>query len=333
MIRLIKILVVLAVIWSGWWFASAYGLRQSIAGWFAAQQTRGWQAEFAQIATSGYPLRHITRLDAPTLADPANGTAWRADWISFDSPAAWPGRQTLRFARTAQRLSYFYQTVTLTAQDMAADLRLKPGVALELTNMSLTAGPWAVAAPDGAVMQAQSLTLAMDQREDPRDYAITIDAQNFAPGDGLRRLVRTGQTLPPAFETLTLQMQVRFSRPWDRSALEDNRSQPTEIALRLADVQWGPLRIQAAGKVTVDTDGVPTGAITLKADNWREMLAMARASGSLPSGLEEPAERALTFLSGLGGNPNALDLKLNFRDGFVALGPLPLGPAPRLVIR
>mgnify|MGYP000008487745 CR=1 FL=1 len=140
MMRILKVLTGAALIWSLYWLAAGWGLRSGISGWFAAQEARGWQADFAGIATRGYPFRHATRIENPALADPATGAAWRADWISLDSPAVWPGRQTLRFPETAQRFSYFDQTAVLTASGLTADLSLKPGTALELASLSLTSG-------------------------------------------------------------------------------------------------------------------------------------------------------------------------------------------------
>ncbi|MCA0871555.1 DUF2125 domain-containing protein [Seohaeicola saemankumensis] len=333
MMRLVKIAIVLGLLWSGYWFAAGYGLRSSIAGWFATQQARGWQADYADMSTSGFPLHHVTTLTSPALADPRTGAAWQADWLHLQSPAIWPGQQTLMFADTPQRLSYFDQTAVIEAQDMVAALRLHPGVALELDSMALTSGPWTIIDENGAVARADSLTASMVQTTGPETYDFLVDAQEFSPGTSLRRLLRGAPSLPAAFETLKLDMSVTFDRSWDRSALEDRRPQPHAITLRLADLHWGALRLLAAGQVTVDETGMPTGEVTLKADNWREMLAMAQAAGAIPPQAASPAERVLNMLAGVGGNPNALDVTLGFRNGYVTLGPLPLGPAPRLILR
>ncbi|MEO1732019.1 MAG: DUF2125 domain-containing protein [Pseudomonadota bacterium] len=156
---------------------------------------------------------------------------------------------------------------------------------------------------------------------------------DFTPGERMRRLLRTADTLPASFETLTLQMAVTFDRTWDRRALEANRPQPQHIDLRVAEARWGELRILAAGDLRVDAQGVPTGAITVKADNWQTMLDMAETSGALPPQLRGTVEQGLSLLSGLSGNPNALDVQFNFADGFVSLGPFPIGPAPRFILR
>ena len=130
--RLIRVLIFIAIAWSAYWFIAGYGLRTALTGWFDKQQELGWQADFSDVETAGYPSHHMTRLLNPALADPVNGTAWSADWIEFQSPAIWPGRQVLHFADTPQRLSYFDQTATIQADALQAELQLQPGVALVL---------------------------------------------------------------------------------------------------------------------------------------------------------------------------------------------------------
>ena len=117
--RLAKLLIAALMVWSLYWAAAAWGLRSSIAAWFAEQERRGWQAEFSALETSGYPIRHLTRISRPALADPGTGTAWRADWLDLASPAVWPGKLDLHFPASAQRLSYFDQTAVITIASYA----------------------------------------------------------------------------------------------------------------------------------------------------------------------------------------------------------------------
>jgi hypothetical protein len=83
----------------------------------------------------------------------------------------------------------------------------------------------------------------------------------------------------------------------------------------------------------VDADGNPTGTLSLQARNWREMLAVAEASGSLPQQIRPQVERALGLLASASGNPDAIDVTLTLANGTVSLGFLPLAPAPQLILR
>lgn len=332
-IRLLKVLVVLGLAWSAYWYGAGYVLRQGVTAWFAVQTERGWQADFSGISTSGYPARHITTLGNPALADPATGAAWQADWLNMDSPAIWPGQQTLEFPATTQLLSYFDQTVALRAEDMVADLHLKPGRDLVLERMALTSGPWQVDDATGQALAADAIVLSMRGTDQAETYQFDVDAPQFVPGAALRGLVRPSAALPDSFETLELDMKVRFDRPWDRRALEDRRPQPVEIDLKLAQAKWGALALFAAGQVTVDGNGVPTGELSIKAENWRDMLAIARGSGAVPDYAIGPTEQVLNLLSNMSGNTETLDVKLTLHNGMVTLGPFPLGPAPYLYLR
>jgi hypothetical protein len=332
-IRIVKMVTTLAVLWSLYWLGAAYVLRSGIGGWFDGRAAQGWQAEFSDIATTGYPLRHVTTLTSPALADPRSGVAWQGDWLSFGSPAIWPGQQTLRFAETPHYLSYFDQTVAVQANNLTAELHLTAGVALEVKRLTLTAGPWEIDDDDDRLMAAQSLKLAMVQQEQPETYKIDVNATEFAPGSKMRRLLQSSEALPSELQALELDMTVQFDRVWDRLALEQQRPQPRQINLKLAEVQWGEVRLFATGALTVDKAGIPTGEIAVKAKNWREMLVMAQASGAFPEQLLAPAERVLGLLAGLGGNSKSLDINLKFNNGSIAIGPLPIGPAPRIILR
>lgn len=331
--RFIKILIAAAVLWSLYWFGAGYVVRTGVSGWFAQRAELGWQAEFSRAESSGYPTVHATTLYNPVLADPATGAAWSADWLVMESPAIWPGRLSLFFPATPQRLSYLDQTVVVTADALSARLFMAPGRALEVEEMALDSGEWLVSSDQGPVVAADSLILAMVQGAAAESYGFEVDATGFAPGLSLRRAIRSNTALPDSFETLRLEMNVTFDRAWDRRALEERRPQPRRIELDLADAHWGALRLRAAGALDVDAQGIPEGEVVIKADNWREMLAMAQAARALSPQAAAGAERVFAMLAGLGNNPEALEVTLGFRGGMVTIGPLPLGPAPRIVLR
>ncbi|MFP4043945.1 MAG: DUF2125 domain-containing protein [Rhodosalinus sp.] len=75
------------------------------------------------------------------------------------------------------------------------------------------------------------------------------------------------------------------------------------------------------------------GAVAIRAENWRAILDLARETGALPERLADNLEAGLSLVAQLSGSPETLDIPLDFADGHMRLGPIPLGPAPRLVIR
>jgi hypothetical protein len=335
--RGLKILLGLCVIWALYWAVAAWGLRQSVAGWFQTQATRGWQVEVGEIAPAGtlggFPWRHVTRIDLPALADPGTGAAWRADWLELQSPAIWPGHQSLRFADGDQRLSYYDQTAVISTKGLQADLFLAPGLALELEELGLTSGAWRIGDGQQEMLSADDLDLRMVQGEAAEFYRIHAAAQAFRPGAGLRRLLRAAPELPQTFETLTLQADVTFDRPWDRSALEQRRPQPRRIDLALLDARWGEMRLKVAGTLDVDAAGIPTGELALQVEAWAAFLDMAQDTGLISATARDQASRVVTLLARASGNPEDLDITLGFRGGYITIGPIPLGPAPRLILR
>jgi len=334
MIRILGGLAVLCLLWSGYWFVAALSLQNGLTGWFQAQAARGWLAEFTDSSIAGFPMRHQTTLTAPGLADPQTGLAWRADWLRLDSAAIRPDQQTLVFPESPQKLSYFDDTLDLVARQMTATLTLDRSLALAVTQLGLSTGALNLRDAVGPVLSASGLVLSMAQTEHaPARYDFALEARDVTPGDGLRGLARDDLVLPERFETLALDFAAAFDRPWDRSALETGRPQPVEIDLRLAEARWGPLRLRATGAVDVDADGIPRGTLSVQAENWRDMLTLAEAAGALPSALAGPAETVLEMLANLRGIPDALDVGLALRDGIIALGPFPIGPAPRLILR
>ncbi|MEP0564178.1 MAG: DUF2125 domain-containing protein, partial [Paracoccaceae bacterium] len=164
-------------------------------------------------------------------------------------------------------------------------------------------------------------------------YRLGVEVLELRPSDDVRDLLDPAGILPQAIESLRLDATVGFDAPWDRFALEDARPQVRSLQLENLSARWGDVTFRAAGDLVVDELGVPDGRITIKAVEWRQMLAMAVNAGILPEALLNSAENGLGLLAALSGDPNTLDVPLGFANGRVSLGPIPIGPAPRIIIR
>jgi len=199
----------------------------------------------------------------------------------------------------------------------------------------------AVYAPD-VVKQARALLDQADQAvandKLRRDRVAVVRSQvdraaALTPPEAVRDRLDPAGVLPRAIGSMRIEAVMGFDRPWDISALETARPGITHLDLGELHADWGDLVLRAAGTLAVDPRGYPTGDIAVRAENWREMIVLASNAGAIPEGMRGTLETALGFLSGLSGRPEDIEAQLAFRDERVFFGPIPIGPAPRLILR
>ena len=329
--RLLIVIVVAALGWSAYWFVGATGVKSGFRQWFDARATEGWQAETRDITVNGFPNRFDTTLTDVALADPATGVAWNAPFfqvlaLSYKPNhviAVWPDTQTLAFPD---------QSVRITSADMKASLVLGAATTLPLERSNFSAEMLTMSSSADWSLSADSLRLAL-HRQDGGDntYRFALSATGFAPPVASR--LPSTRSLPRTLRTVEADILAGFDAPWDRAAIEDARPQPTRIEIKGMTLAWGDLELQAAGKVDIDSVGYPTGQITIRATNWREIIAVTRDSGQVAAPVLDAIEQGLELLAGMSGNPKALDIPLNFKNGATRIGPVPIAPAPILRLR
>lgn len=332
--RLITILAGLAVLWCLWWAGASLWLVRSTSDWFEVRRAEGWQAEIARITPGGFPSRVEAHLDAAELADPETGLAVRLDSLTLSARALWPGDMAVLLPATPIEIATPVDSWLLLASDARADLNLRPGAALQLENMSLTSGPFRVERHDGpGLFGGEGAVLALTQTDTAERYDLRLDIAGFAPGDVLRSTLRLPDDWPLIFDSLAAEATARFDTPIDRRTLEDRRPQPLEVDLHRIEAHWGDMRFLATGQIVRDADGFAEGAVTVKAENWQRMLDIAETAGFLPADYRPQIENMLRGLASGTGSTDDLDVTLRFEGGLTRIGFLPLGPAPRLVIR
>lgn len=299
--------------------------------WLEARRAEGWQAEWSDLKVSGFPNRFDLTLVEPALADPGTGWSWQSAFVQVLSLSYRPNHVIVvlpedHLIRTpVQRLSLF-------GEDMKASLVFEPGgdqvlerSSVVLTNLTVRSDQdW-----KSSLAAARFATRPVEGQ--PLTHEIGIELAGWEPAGPLVDW-GTAAGLPAVVEGIDADVFVTFDAPWDRRALETARPQPTAIEVRDARASWGELSLRLAGELDVDASGRPTGALVVKAENWREILAAARASGMRP-GIADALERALEVASGLTGRRDSLDIPLSFEDGRTYIGLLPLGPAPVLTLR
>ncbi|WP_010138597.1 DUF2125 domain-containing protein [Oceanicola sp. S124] len=332
--RLLIVIALLAALWSGYWWIGASRLQDEATGWMAARRAEGWQLDHADFGVTGFPNRFDMVWRNLAVADPDSGLAVELPEFAIFALsykpnhviAAWP--QTFGLRTLEDRFQ-------IQSETMRASLVMKPNTALELQRAQFTLDRLQLDKPGQPAFAGSgplSLAMMQDEAEEAR-YRLGLSAEAVKLPEGVVARMAADKGLPEQIRALTLDAHVTFERPWDIHALQDARPQPRRVELHQARAEWGELMLQLSADLDVDAGGVPRGDVHVQARNWREMLQMAVNLGALDERLAQTAERALSSMAGMGGNPNSLDLSLTLEDGRIWLGFIPLGPAPRIELR
>jgi hypothetical protein len=332
---LLTLLMTVVAVWSGYWYIGSSGVQSGFTTWFEERRAEGWVAEYSDLTVQGFPSRFDTVVEDIALADPDTGLAWQAQRFQINALSYNPGH-VIAVWPNEQLIATPVETYRITSSDMRASLVVGTNTRLPLERSTLTAEAMEIS-PENKDEPTRIANLSLGVEIQPASaapvYRIGLRAEGVAPSVSLRAQFDPGDSLPETLEALQADMVVEFDKPWDRSAIEVARPQPKRIDLTFAKARWGRLELRAAGEVIVDARGVPSGEMTVKARNWREILELAVAAGALPEGFAKTLEDGLSLLSQMAGNPKTLDIPLGLRGGRVFLGPIPVAPAPVIRLR
>ncbi len=331
--KILILVLALVALWIGYWMVAARAVENGLTDWFEARRAEGWQAEYSDLNTHGFPYRFNTTIRDLSLADPRAGLAWSTPVFEIFALAFKPNHIIANWPE-AQTFATPFQTVAITSEKMAGSIVFEPGTALTLDRTSFelagvkldsTLG-WQSSLEKGRFATRQTIG-----RENAHD--IFFEATRLRPSRGILAVLDPASLLPRKLEMLRLDMTVGFDAPWDRLAIERRRPQITSIRLKDLRGTWGHLDLRMAGQLDVGRDGTPVGAIEIRATNWRDMLGVAVDAGLVPGNISGTLEKALEMLAGMTGDPDTLDTTLTFKNGRMSFGPIPLGYAPNLTLR
>lgn len=331
--KLIWLCLIFVVLYSGYWLIAARATENGIATWLSARHAEGWQTEYATLETHGYPLSFATTLTDIAVADPATGVLYQTPRLDIQSRSFTPTRLHANLAQNIQ-LSTPYQSIDITSKTAGVTLFVDAGPALTLNHAAYDFTQVTAASTLGWGFSLANATAVAARNEDtPLAHDISIKINDLSPSAAMIAQLDSNGILSDTFDVLNIETTITFDKSWDITALEGPRPQPTHIDLRNAAATWGALDLQLAGSFDVDARGYPNGTLQIKATNWREMITLATAAGLIPRNIESMALKAGELLAGLKGNPSTINAELTMSRGTISLGFLPLGPAPRLVIR
>ena len=160
--------------------------------------------------------------------------------------------------------------------------------------------------------------------EIPFGQHLGLEAADLRPDPGLTALL---PDLGDVISTVHLDATVTLSAALDRHVAE---TKPTvkDLILRDFHVIWGTLDLTASGQLAAGTDGRATGQIDFSVTDWKQIPALVVALGLVRPEMGKSLTNGLEVMAKSGEDPEVLKLALTFADGWVNLGPLPLGTGP-----
>ena len=320
--RLLAVIVLATLGYSGWWVYASSTLRSDVERWFEDQQAAGLSASYSDLTVRGFPNRTDLTLTDPALARADGTIGWRAPFLQIlgltykqgHVIVAWPDTQTLTtpdgdiaIASDGLRASVIHDDRTLLRSN------------LEATVLNITGSEQALALADvNAALQKVGASAS--------SYRIAVSIGSLA---ATRPNVGAGIG-PESLASLRAEMDLGFDQPLTFDALAGSSPRVTEIALTRSEITYGAVTFKVSGAARLDNDGRATGEITLTAENWRDAIAAARDNGDLPYALGDGLIDLLSMLSTFGGSRDALDITLGLERGTVLIGPIPIGYLPPL---
>lgn len=313
-----------AIFYGGYW---AVGSRAVLKGTETAlaELRAASLADYGAVTIEGFPSRFDVNVEHPELATADGDLLWSAQWVQIYALsykphhiiAVLPGDQTLRLGS---------EEIAIRSDDLRASAVFGIEPDLPLKRAQSVGTGLALTSDRGWGAAAREARFAIREGTSETEQEIGVEIFDLALSGGPAELL-TEAGLPPSGGHLRLDAALELDRPLDRH-LPNERVRITATEIRSSELAWGTVRIGASGRVVITTAGQPEGRVDLSFRDWQAALPLVTALGLIKPETAPTVERALNGLTLLGGGPE-LNLPLVFADGWMSLGPFPLGPAPR----
>lgn len=316
------------VAYGGYWAVGSAAVESSVNSALERMRASG-QADYSEVSLAGFPSRFDLTISDPALRTSDGIAEWRAPFLQLLALSYRPNHLIVVWPHE-QDVTIGPETISVTSEDMRANLDIEAGVALALDRTIFVSKAVGLASKAGWRLDLDEARFATQRAsEDGLSHRAGIEILRATPSPDLRALIDPEGALPPTADWAKLDAVVGFDRPIDRFVTEAGGPRLTDIQVKEISFGWGELRLDGEGEVLVDADGVPEGRITFRAREWRKMVQLAVAAGALRAEIAPTIENGLERLAIAGGSEEVLALPLVFANGRMSLGPLPLGPAPR----
>lgn len=325
--------VVLAVIaYTVYWFILAGEIERGIAQWAEARRAEGMVVEYRSLEVTGYPLRVQPQATDVRMAGPGQHPAWQ--WqsaILIGNVLPYQINHIVLTAPQPQDISLringdALEQYRLAGQRARASLKLKQGK-LSRTDVDIEGG-----ALSGGRLKADILSIGRVQLhakagengaaqglQAPVLFDISMKLENMdypgfsnsALGAHLTRLALTAG-VEGAWST---QSGVNGIRQW--------RDAGGVAQLKAMEIDWGPLKLKAAGTLALDAQDRLIGSLIAQLLGYEGLIAGLQEAGQLSTDEANAASTGLGIIAmAAGAKDGGLSLPMVLQDGKMFVGPL-----------
>jgi hypothetical protein len=322
---LLWITTALMLLWSGYWFAGKAAGERGFAAFLQEAPARGLDVSQSGYDIAGFPNRFDLTVNSPVVTDQASRITWEAPFVQVLTLSYKPWHVIAAFA-PEQIIRTPAEDISLQSQKLQASVVVAPTSSLSLDRSTFVGNEMRLESSLGWTLAADQIRLATRLDETRSNaHVIGLEMLGLTPDPALSSRV---PELPPQLAVVRLDATVGLSSPLDRFAAQ-LRPEVTTLSLREGLVAWGDMTIFASGDLAVVND-MPEGRITIRVTGWRSLVSLATGLGLVKPEVAPTALGMMQALATSSGDENVLEMPLVFTDGRMMLGPLPLGPAPRL---
>ncbi len=339
--KLMGFVVILLVLWCGYWFVGARVITTQANRWFdEGAAAQGLTASRSDLRVRGFPNRFDLTLDDPTVMDAARGIGWSGPFAQV-FVMTWKPWHVIAALPDSHQLVLNRQTIAITGKRQLASLRVTPSTDVALAEaraeghaLSFTSDLDGTIALDDLLVAVKPVEggAPLDQRV-MAQYQFGLELSGLSPDPRLMARLYDNPDVPDVpgiIDQLRLDVVLGLSAPIDRFA-GATKPQLITLDLREARLHWGDLDIVASGQITPDDQGYAAGQIEFVITNWEVLPALFVGFRVIEPQMAQFMVNMLRAVAKDEGDISVLRLPLVLAEGQVSFGPLPLTHAPRLV--
>lgn len=328
--KLIALVVVAALLYSGYWFVGRSQIEDRMTLALEQANDGSYDISYSSLKTRGFPSRFDTTITDFQFSDPATGTQWSAPLFQLLALSYRPN-EVIAIFPPEQSFTVNGTPVALITDDMRASGKVRANASLSFQDATITMDAPRFVTNHGAELAMANVLVAT--RLTPgttQSYDIFLEAHSIKLPENIRRFIDPGNLQPPLIDNLRFDSDVRLSTPLELNTTTGIAPQIEMLSIKEFALSWGDMSVTAIGDVEPDENGMPDGSISVSARNWQQGLDLAVANGMVDANRKFLVTEIASNLDETPHIPDTLTLTLTISNGTMSLGGLPLGRVPTL---